>query len=97
MGFKLTGEAAEDLIQIYAVGITLFGEEQAANYHSGLYRTFELLGENPELARQREEISPPVRIHPFGSHVIVYIVDDDGDALIVRVRHGRENWLDDPV
>jgi toxin ParE1/3/4 len=36
---------------------------------------------------------PSVRIHPSAAHVIVDAADD---VLIVRVRHGREDWLEDP-
>jgi hypothetical protein len=57
-----------------------------------IYRVFEMLGENPKFARTRAEISPPVRIHPSGSHLIVFIERDEGGVLIIRVRHYRENW-----
>lgn len=62
-------------------------------YHTYLESVFQLLGENPELARERSEISPPVRIHPCGSHLVVYIKEGDGGISILRVRHFRENWL----
>jgi plasmid stabilization system protein ParE len=29
--------------------------------------------------------------------VIVYTVDAADDVLIVRVRHGREDWIEDPT
>ena len=45
------------------------------------------------MARERTEISPPVRIHPSGSHVIVYLIEEAENILIVRVRHGREDGL----
>jgi hypothetical protein len=40
----------------------------------------------------RNEIAPPVGIHPSGSHLVVYIEQDSESILIVRVRHFRENW-----
>jgi toxin ParE1/3/4 len=61
-----------------------------------LRRTFDLLAENPRLARERTELSPPVRVHPCGAHVVIYTVEDDGTVLIVRVRHGREDWAGSP-
>jgi hypothetical protein len=33
-------------------------------------------------------------IHPHGAHIIIYR-DIDSDILIIRVRHGREDWLRD--
>ena len=56
----------------------------------------ELLSENPRIARERLEISPPVRIHPFHSHLIVYMVDDNNDIFIIRIRHGHEDWQSNP-
>ena len=66
-------------------------------YHNDLERVFELLADNPLMARERTEISPPVRIHPHKSHVIVYLVDDTGDVIVVRVRHGHEDWETAPI
>jgi toxin ParE1/3/4 len=36
-------------------------------------------------------------VHPYRSHIVVYLIDNDGDILILRVRHGREDWEGDPV
>ncbi len=74
----------------------MFGAQQAENYHSELERKFGLLADNPAMARERMEIDPPVRVHPHGSHLIVYLADDAGDILIVRVRHSHEDWQNPP-
>ncbi|HEY9056119.1 MAG TPA: type II toxin-antitoxin system RelE/ParE family toxin [Aurantimonas sp.] len=92
MTYRLTEKAADDIQCIYANGIRLFGARQAAQYHARLRRNFETLARHPELARERTELAPPVRVHPCGSHVIVYVIDQNG-VLIVRVRHGHEDWL----
>lgn len=52
---------------------------------------FELLAENPYLARERTEFDPPVRLHPYQAHMIAYIIRDDR-LLIIRVLHGRQDW-----
>jgi toxin ParE1/3/4 len=70
----------------------MFGPAQAERYHRELGKVFDLIGRNPMIARERREIAPPVRVHPHKAHLIVYVVADDGAALIVRVRHGREDW-----
>lgn len=72
-------------------GIQEFGAEQAERYHKGLIRTFGILADNPSLAREHKELAPPVRIHPYGSHLIIYTLRENG-VLIVRVLHGRQDW-----
>jgi toxin ParE1/3/4 len=53
------------------------------------------LAENPRAARERLEINPPVRVHPYRAHVVIQVLDADG-VLIVHIRHAREDWLSDP-
>ncbi|GMG85616.1 type II toxin-antitoxin system RelE/ParE family toxin [Paralimibaculum aggregatum] len=97
MIFRLTARAEEDIIQTYLEGAREFGGAQAEAYHARLERTLALLADNPRLARGRTELAPPVRVHPCGVHVIVHLVDESDDVLIVRLRHGREDWVVDPI
>jgi toxin ParE1/3/4 len=92
MRYRLTRKAAEDIRNVHRQGMQMFGRLQANNYHLSLMSTFELIAANPYIARERSEISPPVRVHPFGSHLIIYTADSVGNVLVVRVRHQRENW-----
>ncbi|MBR0555140.1 type II toxin-antitoxin system RelE/ParE family toxin [Ciceribacter sp. L1K23] len=92
MGFRLSGEAEEDIIAIAEHGISVFGRAQAKRYHTELLALLGLIGENPRMARERTEIVPPVRLLPFKAHLIVYVVEEDDEVFVVRVRHGRENW-----
>ena len=94
MTFRLTERAERDIVGIYRVSAETFGVAQADAYHRKLKQTFEIIGDQPRLARERQEISPPVRVHPCGSHIIIYTICPDETVLIVRVRHGREDWLD---
>jgi toxin ParE1/3/4 len=43
------------------------------------------------VARERSEMNPPARVHPVKSHIVVYLIDDKG-PLILRIRHGAEDW-----
>lgn len=95
MPYCLSNRAQDDLIAIYVEGASEFGLERADTYHSALEDVFTLIGDYPEMARLREEITPPVRIHPFKSHMIIYEVEGD-HATILRVRHARENWIAAP-
>ncbi len=92
MSYQLTKKAEEDLISIAERGIELFGERQAQFYHNALFELFEVISANPKMARERSKLSPPVRVHPFKAHVIIYQIDGDGISII-RIRHGREDWL----
>ena len=92
--YRLTREAAEDIRRIYREGHRTFGREQADRYHGYLAHVFEILGENPNLARRRDEIVPPVRVHPCGSHLVIYTEHERGGILVIRVRNHRENWRD---
>ena len=92
MAYRLTRADENDVIQIYRTGLQIFGQKQADDYHLELERIFEMLAANPHMARERDEISPPVRMHPHKAHLIVYLADDAGDILIVRVRHAHEDW-----
>ena len=92
MTYRLTRTAAEDVRRVYRESKRLFGAKQAGIYHQYLQSIFEMLSENPEAARERAEISPPVRVHPCGMHLVVYVKTDDESVLVLRVRHARENW-----
>lgn len=96
MTYRLTEEAKRDLIHIFVEGAAEFGIRQADYYHDKLESTFQTIDDNPWIARERMEITPPVRVHPCGSHMIVYEVNELG-VLILRVRHHRENWENEPI
>ena len=97
MAYGLSVKAEEDIARAYCDGIRLFGLDQAETYYAGLERAFQFLSDTPKAARERTEITPPVRVHPYQSHIIVYLIDDKNDVLILRVRHGREDWENDPA
>ena len=97
MSYRLSAKAEADLIQIYIDGVSEFGVNQAEAYQDKIEHTIELIASNPKIARLREEIIPPVRIHPVHAHVIVYLIDDNRMVRILRVRHSRENWPENPI
>ena len=94
MAYILSRKAEEDIIGVFLSGVTLFGLEQAEHYHGQLEGCFRFLADNPKAARERIEISPPVRIHPIGSHIVIYRIVDADDVFIIRVRHAHEDWQD---
>ena len=96
MRYRLSRPAEQDLIDIYLASVEAFGPIQAERYQDALEQAFDLIAEFPLVVRERPELNPPARVHPVKSHVVVYIVIDEG-PLILRVRHGAEEWQgDDP-
>lgn len=71
----------------------LFGLAQAKRYNDELFMIFDLLASNPRMARERFELSPPLRVHPYKAHMILYRIEENGDILIVGVRHEHEDWM----
>jgi len=95
--YRLTRAAEDDLIGIFRQGAVLFGPVQAERYFRELEKVFDLIAASPEIARERAEISPPVRVHPHKTHLVVYLIEDGGGVLIVRIRHSHEDWVSAPV
>lgn len=90
--YRLSPAAVDDIAQILLTGLELFGLDQANAYHAGLEATFEFLTAYPRAARLRHEIDPPIRAYPYRSHLIVYEIGADDIVIVLRVRHGREEW-----
>ena len=94
--FRLTRAAADDLAAIFLDGLEQFGLLQADAYHEGLGVVFAFLADYPHAARLREDILPPVRVHPYKAHLVIYDIGDQGEVIILRVRHAREDWISSP-
>jgi len=91
MGYKLSKSAQEDLMVIASYGDKNYGIARSNQYRDKLKKQFEVLVHNPNIYRERWELSPPLRVCPHESHVILYTVKQ-GNVFIVRVRHSREDW-----
>ena len=89
----LSDRAEHDLEHIYREGVRLFGERQADRYIDALFETLDVLCEFPSAGRLRVELNPAARSYAHRSHVIIYDVDENGHVLVVRIRHGHEDWL----
>ena len=93
MSYQLSVAAEQDVIDIFTSGAAQFGAIKAEQYHTKLKACFEFLERNPLAAHSRAEIAPPVRMHPIGAHLVIYLLKDNLDVLILRVRHCHEDWL----
>ncbi|WP_288934868.1 type II toxin-antitoxin system RelE/ParE family toxin [uncultured Sphingomonas sp.] len=93
--YRLSGEAEEDFIAIYRYGFENYGQDQAERYAQRLRQCFLFLANHPRAARLRVELTPPVRAHPMGAHLIVYDVDEEDAITILRISHSRSDWATD--
>ena len=84
--YKLTRSSKATLRQIGIDTKKNFGDKQAKKYLKDLYEFFSLLAGNPEMGRERAEISKHTRSIPRGSHVIYY-QDNAAPLVIFRIRH----------
>lgn len=75
-----TGEAKEDLINIWLYTYKNWGEKQAEPYLDDLGRAFQLLVNAPLICRLREELKPPVRIHHFNHHLALPAMESKAKA-----------------
>ena len=84
MRVRFTAQADADIIDSYLYGFEKFGRDQAERYEEGLRHVVDLIADNPRLAAERSEHSPPVRVHHHAKHHIIYLIED-AHILIVRV------------
>ena len=83
--------AAEiDISDIWHHGAGNWGIEQADRYVDGLFALFDLLAQFPEMARERTEFLPPLRIHPSGVHLVIYRLEVQ-EVEIIRVMHAHQS------
>ena len=81
--------ARADLANIWQEGASSWGAAQADRYVDSLFALFDLLVDFPDLAPERPEFAPPVRIHPISAHLVIYRAQREG-IDVIRVLHARQ-------
>lgn len=67
-----------------------WGVARADRYADGLFALFDLLADFPQMARERSEFKPALRIHPSGAHLVIYRAD--GQRIeIIRILQAHQN------
>lgn len=89
--YRLSRAAQRDLDAIWDYTAQTWSPAQADTYLRGLGGMLDTLCHNPEIARERHEIDPPVRLHRYRSHLIVYRIEADG-LDVIRIVHERRHW-----
>lgn len=89
----LSVAAGNDLEDIWAFTVETWSVAQAKRYLDGLDRVIRLLAEHPQIARERPEIGPGARVHPYRRHLILYSATDDR-LFVSRIIHANADWND---
>lgn len=89
-GLSFRPRAVSDLDDIWAYTVERWSVVQAQGYLAGLNDTLTLLCQHPEIARL-QDFTPPLRIFPFRSHLVVFHADDSR-LEVIRILHMRSNW-----
>ena len=84
MRVELLDEAQTDIEGIVAYTFENFGRAQVDDYVDGLFRTFDLLGENPRIGRPL--FPPAVFRYVYRMHLVIYEIRSDVIA-VARVYH----------
>lgn len=84
--FTVSKAANSDIRSIARYTQDMWGRDQRRRYLDGLNEKFEVLATMPEMAAERRDFRPPVRIHHYEKHLIIYVINDSG-ILVVRVLH----------
>ena len=80
--FRITPNALEDLKSIAHYTRMKWGNAQRAKYLRDLDSQFCWLAENPHLGKHRKDIVEGYYSFPQGSHVIFYLIHEDGIDII---------------
>ena len=89
--FRPAAEA--DLFDIWDYTAERWSLMHAQTYASEMTQLLFLLCDQPEIAPLFGALKPPVRIHRFRSHLVIFTADDK-TVEVIRVVHGRSNWAD---
>jgi toxin ParE1/3/4 len=84
--FRITRQAADDLLEIFVYGEEIFGPARAERYQNAMIEVFTRLAENPMMGRAAERIGTALRRHPHASHVVFYTPTANG-IIVERVVH----------
>lgn len=88
--FTVSKAAHTDIRSIARYTQDTWGRDQRRRYLDGLNEKFEMLAAAPEMAAERRDFRPPVRIHHYEKHLIIYVISGSG-ILIVRVLHQSQD------
>jgi len=91
--YDITRRAREDLFSIWEYTVERWSEEQADKYYGELVAGMGKVAATPlKIGKPYDEILPGLRAYHVRKHMVFYIIQDNGRALIVRVLHERMEY-----
>ncbi|GAB3797569.1 type II toxin-antitoxin system RelE/ParE family toxin [Humibacter antri] len=87
--YWLTPAARQDLSSIWDYTEQTWGPGQAEIYLGEIGMAFERITKDPDRGRTCDEIRAGYRRYAIGSHLVFYVVGDDGRVNIMRILHQR--------
>lgn len=91
----LARNARRDLGNILLHSGRAWGRPQRNSYKALIRRTLTTRASSPDIGQLRDDLSPGLRCHPLGSHVVYYWVMD-GSLVVCHILHYRQDpELDD--
>ena len=85
--FLLTDAARKDVIEIGRFTTGTWGKRQRDKYLKQLDDAFKLLGRQPEIGTDANDIKPEYRKYNQGSHTIFYRAGTDSNIVVIRILH----------
>lgn len=86
--YRITPRAADDIRSIGQYTQINWGRKQRNRYLRVLDKRFAWLAENPGMGKHRTDIKDGYYSYPEGSHVVFYLVREDGiDILGIPHQH----------
>ena len=86
-----SAQADIDRDHIWDYTVERWSVAQAEDYLMGLDRLLRLLADHPQIASERPNLDPPVRLHKYNSHLVIFTADE-ATLEVIRVVHSRSNW-----
>ena len=91
--YRLSEEADRDIYEIAQYTLEHWSEAQAQRYVYGLESAFQRLCDNPRLGKASDDVRTGYFRHRYRSHMIFFKRSDDDNVTIVRVPHGRMDFV----
>ena len=88
--YRLTNQAVTDLDRIWNYTADEWSESQADAYYDMLIDTCERITEHPSwFGKKYDEIRQGLLGCKARRHIIFYMVDSEGDIVVIRILHER--------
>ena len=91
--YDITKEATEDLYKIWEYTVDTWSEEQADTYYALLVAGMnEVAGAPDRIGKPFDEIYPGLLAYHVRRHMLLYVRQENGRALIVRILHEKMDY-----